>query len=312
MADLDLLVLGDVNPDLVLRGDVRPAFGQVEQLVEHTLVVGGSGAITACGAARLGLRTALCGVVGDDPFGAFMVGALSERGVGTAGIVTGGRGPTGLSVILSDGTDRAILTSPGTVEALSADDVDLDLVRSARHVHVSSYFLQRSLRPGLASLFEEAHRAGATTSVDPNWDASGGWDDWLLELLPHTDVFLPNAAEAIAIARVEVAEDAARTLGTHGGIVAVKLGEIGAVAAQGDELVHTGAPRVDVVDAVGAGDSFDAGFIAGLLASWPLSRCLGLAVACGALSTRAVGGTGGQPTMAEALEALRPERPLGS
>ena len=69
MAELDVLVLGDANPDLVLRGDFDPVFGQAERLVDHDLVLGGSGAIAACAAARLGVVTAFVGVVGDDPLG---------------------------------------------------------------------------------------------------------------------------------------------------------------------------------------------------------------------------------------------------
>jgi sugar/nucleoside kinase (ribokinase family) len=96
MADFDLLVLGDANPDLILVGDVEVAFGQAEKLVErHHVVVGGSGAIMACGAARLGLRTAFAGVVGDDAFGRFMIAALAERGVDTHGVRVDPGRPTG-------------------------------------------------------------------------------------------------------------------------------------------------------------------------------------------------------------------------
>src|SRR5207244_1168510 len=232
MADFDLLVLGDVNPDLVLRGDVRPAFGQVEQLVDDArLVVGGSGAIMACGAARLGLDTVLCGVVGDDVFGQFMLDELRAAGVDTKGVVVYGDRATGLSVILSDGEDRAILTSTGTIDAPDADALDLDLVRAARHVHVSSYFLQRGLRDQLPRLFAEAHRAGATTSVDPNWDPDGSWDGGLMELLQETDVFLPNAAEARAIAGLEDVDAAARSFAGRAGAAAGQPTMVEALAA---------------------------------------------------------------------------------
>lgn len=305
MADFDLLVLGDANPDLVLRGDVRPAFGQVEKLVDDALlVVGGSGAIMACGAARLGVRTAFCGVVGNDLFGRFMVGALSEAGVATDAAIVSDDMPTGLSVILSEGEDRAVLTSVGTVDALGADAVDLDLVRSVRHVHVSSYFLQRTLQAGLPSLFAQAHRAGTTTSVDPNWDVSGRWDDALLALLLETDVFLPNSAEARAIIGLEDVDVAAEALAERSDVVAVKFGQGGGLAIQGGVVVRSEAVAADVVDTTGAGDAFDAGFVAGRLAGWPLARCLQVAVACGSLSTRGIGGTSTQPTMDEALAAL--------
>src|SRR5439155_8544807 len=125
-----LLVLGDCNPDLVISGGrLEPAFGQVEQLVDEArLVIGGSGAITACGAARLGVQTALVSLVGDDHFGRFMLEAVAETGVDVSGCVTDDGRPTGVTVVLSRGDDRAILTAPGTIAALSGEHVDLGQV----------------------------------------------------------------------------------------------------------------------------------------------------------------------------------------
>jgi len=305
MADFDLLVVGDANPDLILTGDVSPEFTQTEKLVDGvTLTIGGSGAITACAAARLGLRTAFTGVVGDDVFGRFMLVALDERGVDTRGILVDEERPTGLSVILSRGDDRAILTSTGTISDLRGDLVDPELIAASRHVHVSSYFLQGGLRSDLPALFDEAHAAGATTSIDPNWDPSEEWDGGLLGLLSRTDVFLPNSTEARAITGIDEVDVAAVTLAEHGGVVAVKFGQGGGLAMRGEDVVRSESIPTDVIDTTGAGDTFDAGFLAGRLNDWPLDRCLALAVACGSLSTRAVGGTEAQPSMAEALAAL--------
>lgn len=305
MTDLDLLVLGDANPDLVLTGDVEPVFGQTEKLVaDARLVVGGSGAIAACAAARLGLRVGFVGVLGDDVFGRFMLGALTERGVDVSRCVTDPDRPTGLSVVLSRPEDRAILTSVGTIADLRAEMIGDDLLGTIRHVHVSSYFLQDALRPALPALFERAHAAGATTSVDPNWDPAERWDDGLLPLLAQTDVFLPNAAEACAIGGLAGAEIAAETLARRGPTVVVKSGSEGGLAVERGEIVRVASIPTAVVDTTGAGDVFDAGFLAGRLSGWPLRRSLELAVACGSLSTRAVGGTGAQPTMEEAVAAM--------
>ena len=352
MDDLDLLVLGDCNPDLVLRGgDLRPRFGQAEQLVDEArLVVGGSGAIMACGAARLGLRTALVGVVGDDALGRWLLDQLAGRGVDVGGCVVDPARPTGLTVVLSEPGDRAILTAVGTIAALRAEDVDPERRRAARHLHASSYYLQAALRPGLAGLFREARRDGRGTSLDPNWDPAGTWDGGLHALLPYTDCLLPNGEEAVRIAaalprpegsftaaagaagRPEAphaagasgrlgepgtaarpgpagVEAAAAALAAAGPLVAVKLGADGAVAAApgGRGPVRASVPaaaRAAVADTTGAGDSFDAGFLFGHLAGWPLERTLAFACACGALSTRAAGGTAAQPTLDEALGAL--------
>ncbi len=305
---MDLVVLGDCNPDLILTGvEIEPKFGQAERLTEGAeLTIGGSGSIVACGAARLGLRTALISVVGDDLFGRFMIDALAARGVETSGIKIDPGERTGITVILDRGHDRAILTFPGTIALLGPESIDRELLTSSRHVHVSSFFLQTALAPALPELLRDARRAGASTSIDPNWDPDEQWDGGLRALLPLTDVFLPNREEATKIAGEPDPGAAARSLARSGGLVAVKLGPDGAVAVDHDQElseVRT-LPDVHPVDAIGAGDSFDAGVLAGLLQGWSTRRALELGCACGALSTRARGGTEAQPTLREALEAL--------
>jgi sugar/nucleoside kinase (ribokinase family) len=302
----DLLVLGDVNPDLVLRGgDVVPAFGQAEHLVEEAvLTVGGSGAIMACAAARLGMRVILCGVVGDDLFGRFVCDELERRGVETRGIVTTPERPTGVTVVLSGAEDRAILTMPGTIAELRADAIDRSLLDGARHVHVSSYFLQSGLQADLASIFERVHGAGGTTSIDPNWDPTEAWDAGLLDVLAATDVFFPNAVEATRVARISDVGEAITRLSSQAGLVVVKRGDLGATAGSRGERATVAGRSVPVVDTTGAGDSFDAGFLAAWLAGEPLERALAIANACGALSTRATGGVNGQVTWDEAIGAL--------
>jgi sugar/nucleoside kinase (ribokinase family) len=303
VSGLDLLVVGDCNPDLVLRGgDVEPAFGQVERIVDEAeLTIGGSGAIAACGAARLGLATALASVVGGDPLGRFMLDALTQRDVDVSGVIERAEARTGVTVVLVRGSDRAMLTAPGTITELTPELVDRRLLRAARHVHVSSYFLQDGLRPGLADLLREARRAGATTSVDPNWDPSEQWDGGLLDLLDETTILFVNAEEAKRIGRADDVEEAAQGLSRDGTVlVVVKLGAAGALAVESDGVIRSHAVAVEEIDAVGAGDSFDAGFLAGHLDGRGLEETLRLANRCGALSMRATGGTAAQPTLAEA------------
>jgi sugar/nucleoside kinase (ribokinase family) len=300
---LDLIVLGDCNPDLVLQGDdVDAKFGQAERIVERAeLTIGGSGAIAACGAARLGLRTGLVSVVGDDTLGHFMLGELRARNVDLSGVVVDSSIATGISVVLVNRDDRATLTALGSISSLTAAHVDRDLLRSARHVHVSSFFLQHGLRPGLPSLLREAHAANATTSLDPNWDPAEAWNSGIGAALAETDVLLLNQQEVVRITGLEDVEQAARELSRGGTMVVVKRGPEGALAVEGDDLVTAPARPIRGVDAVGAGDSFDAGFIAGLLDGRPLPERLAFANVCGALSMRAPGGTAAQPTLAEAM-----------
>ena len=307
MSDLDILVLGDANPDLVLSGgDVVPAFGQAERLVDEArLVIGGSGAIFACGAAKLGLRVAFAGVVGDDMFGRFMCDQLQAHGIDTSAVAVLPERSTGVTVVLSGRDDRAMLTFAGTIGDLRRSVIGADVLSRTRHIHVSSYFLQRTLAPELPALFREARDGEATTSLDPNWDPSGEWDNGLMALLPEVDVFLPNEVEALSMARISVVEDAIARLRSAGaGTVVVKTAGQGAVAAQAGDAVAVAGIPTQVVDSTGAGDSFDAGFLAGFLGGQPLRRCLEIGNACGALSTRGIGGVSTQPTMVEALETI--------
>jgi ribokinase len=307
MTDLDLLVLGDVNPDILVSG-ADPRFGQREVIADSiVLTVGGSAAIMAAAAARLGLRVAIVGVVGDDPFGRFMLGELATRGIDVAAVRVDAGSPTGATVILARPTDRAIVTATGTIADLAAADVPTDLLARSRHVHVASWFLQPALQAGMPALVERAHNVGATVSIDPNWDPAEAWDDGLHALLPSLDVFLPNDAEARAIAGAESAEAAARLLRGSGPrpIVAVKRGADGALGVDEHGRVHAvAAYPAEPVDGTGAGDAFDAAFLGAWLEGRTVDACLAAGAVAGALSTRALGGAAGQPTRAEVDAAL--------
>jgi sugar/nucleoside kinase (ribokinase family) len=297
----DILVAGEINPDLVLTGDVTPEFGQVEKLADSAdLTIGSSSAIFACGAARLGLKVALVGVCGDDLFGRFMRSELQSRKVDVSHVIVRKDGSTGLSVILNRQADRAILTFPGLIGALRAQEVTDALLRQARHLHVASYFLQTSLQAGLPALFQRARALELTTSLDPNYDPSGRWVGFD-QLLAVTSVFLPNEAEAISLSGTTDVDASLSKLGSSGEAVVIKLGAAGAQGIHKGRMGRAGAIPVKVVDTIGAGDSFDAGFLYGYLAGWDFEKSMQLACACGGLSTLQAGGTHGQPTLEEAM-----------
>ncbi len=301
--EFDVVVVGDLNVDLILQGNCVPAFGQVEKLIDDaTLTLGSSAAIFACGAARLGLRVAFVGKVGDDTFGQFVIQQLKARGIDTGGIICDPAVKTGLTVILSRGADRAILTYLGSIEQLVYQDIDLAYLKQARHLHIASYFLLNKLKPDVPDLCTTAHQEGLTVSLDTNYDPTEQWD--LTDALKDVDVFLPNEVELCAIARQPNVDLAMASLGRQVPVLAVKQGSRGASVQAAGSLVRIGVPAVAVVDTTGAGDTFDAGFVYGYLHQWPFDETLRFAAICGSLSTQAVGGTGGQPDLEAALDAL--------
>lgn len=312
---LDILVLGELNPDIVVADpDPRPGFGQVERIVESiSMVVGSSSAIFACGAARLDLSVAFVGVVGDDPFGRFMLEALTEAGVDVRACRVDTVRPTGASVILTSGSDRAILTAVGTIAALDVDAVPPDLLARARHLHAGSFFLQTTSRDRLPAMFRAARERGQSTSFDTNWDPEERWDGGVRAMLAAADVFFPNELEARRIAGIDDVEAAARELSRIGAdgrsddgpLIAVKLGPDGALACRSrGPAVRVPAFPVSPIDTTGAGDSFDAGFLRAWLDGASPEAALRYAAVCGALSTTGIGGVAAQPTRADAERAL--------
>lgn len=303
---LDVVVVGELNVDLLLRGDVTPAFGQAEKLVDDAvLTIGSSSAIFACGVARLGLRTAFVGLVGDDVFGHYLIDALGARGIDTSGIIVAPGRPTGLTVHLNraDG-DRAMLTHLGTISDLTPEQVEAVFPARARHLHLGSYFLLDALRPGIPALFARARAQGLTVSLDTNFDPRGAWDGGVHAALAHVDCFLPNETEALALTGLPNWQQALDALAQRVPVVALKRGAQGAVWRSAAGQFAAGTLPVQVVDTTGAGDSFDAGLVYALLAGWDPARCVAFACACGSLSTRAAGGTAAQATHQEALRAI--------
>jgi len=302
----DVVVVGEINVDLILQGNVVPSFSQVEQIVDDAnLVIGSSSVIFACGAARLGLRTAVVGKVGNDLFGKFMIDSMEARGVDTRGVIVDPQIPTGLSVILAKQNDRAILTHLGSIPALTYDEIDIELISESRHLHLGSFFMLDGLRPDIPKLFRKAKEMGLSISLDTNYDPAGIWDDGLMDAMQYVDVMLPNDTEALAISAADDYEVAIEMLVRTGPLVAVKLGESGAIVKRGSgQIIKQEACPFDVVDTVGAGDSFDAGFVYGYLNQWGLKKTLQFAVACGSLSTRKAGGTDAQAELGEALQVM--------
>jgi sugar/nucleoside kinase (ribokinase family) len=152
-------------------------------------------------------------------------------------------------------------------------------------------FLQRELLPDVPELFRRMKSAGLTTSLDTNDDPDDRWDDVLEEIFPHVDILLPNEHEAIRMSRADDVETALSRLAQKVETVVVKMGASGAIAIRDGRRFSAPAVPVTIVDPVGAGDSFDAGFLHQFLRAADLTTCLAFGNLCGAFSTTECGGT---------------------
>lgn len=307
--EFDVLAIGELNPDLILSGfSVNgPVIGTEQAFTGQNLTLGSSTAIACVLMQRLGLRTAMAALVGDDEHGRYCQQILIENGVDTRGVRRHAQLATGLTISLSYPADRMLLTRCGTMTTFGAADIAADLLTSARHLHVGSYFIQSGLRPDLPALFAAAHARGQTTSLDLGWDLTETWDQaFLASVLPVTSVVFPNRTELAAVTGTdEVALGLTRLHQMGAGIIALKLGSAGAIwsSAQTD-LRHKGF-AVRVVDTTGAGDGFNAGVLRRWLGGHDPADCLAFGNACGALTTQAAGGIGGLHNEAQVLDFMR-------
>jgi sugar/nucleoside kinase (ribokinase family) len=291
MPKLDIAIVGEINLDLILYGLPEQMPTERELLASNfAITLGSSSAILAHNLAALGSRVGFVTKVGDDSFGTLAMERLRERGVDLTRIAHGAK--SGVTLILPHEAQRHILTFPGTISELRFEDLDLDYLSSARHFHMSSLFLQRELLQRVPELFRRMKSAGLTTSLDTNDDPDDRWDRALLEeILPHVDILLPNEREAMKMSQTDNVETALSRLRQKVKTIAVKMGAAGAVAIRDGQRFVAPAASVTVVDPVGAGDSFDAGFLHQFLQGADLATCLAYGNLCGAFSTTASGGT---------------------
>lgn len=292
MHSFDVTIAGELNLDLILYGVPEEIPRERELLVNDVnLTLGSSSAIVAHNLASLGDRVGFITSIGDDPFGDLALSRLSAAEVDVSRVSILPSRKSGLTVIMRRSSWRSMLTYPGTMVDLCLDDLDIEYLSSARHFHFSSFYLQRGLQSDVPKLFERLKSAGLTVSLDCNDDPEDRWDGGIRDALRYVDIFLPNGREAQRLTGAADVENAARELARMVPIVVVKLGAEGAIARQGDEQWFSRALELEVVDSVGAGDSFNAGFLHQYLRGSDLEACLAAGNLAGALSITRPGGT---------------------
>lgn len=292
MPTFDISIAGELNLDLILYGVPEELAREREFLAsDMMLTLGGSSSILAHNLAALGQRVGFASAVGNDQFGEIGMDRLREAGVDVSTIRELRGSKTGLTVIMQREYWRNMVTYSGTIAELKWEHLDLDYLRDSRHFHLSSFYLQLGLQPRVPELFKSMKSAGLTTSLDTNDDPDDAWQGGLLETLNYVDVFLPNEREACRIAGTDDLEQAVSWLAGRVPLVVVKWGKKGAMAQRGKHRLTSAAENIQVVDAVGAGDSFDAGFLSQYVHGKSLADCLAAGNRAGAFSTTCAGGT---------------------
>ncbi len=308
MKKFDIIALGELNVDLLLNKiGGFPEVGKEIFAKEMTLTLGSSTAIFAANAASLGAKVSFLGMVGNDDFGAFVRTSLEKRGVDTSNLIEVSTAATGLTAILNYDQDRANVTYPGAMSIMGVKDIRPEVIAQAKHVHISSIFLQETLHKDIYEIVKLVKDNGATLSMDMQFDPEEKWDFDYKKILPLVDIFMPNIQELTAVTGKKTLEEAVAEVRPYINVLVVKMGSKGStVVTKEGEIILPAMLNSNVVDAIGAGDSFNSGFITAFVQGKDLEYCQYLGNLTGAINTTAAGGTGAF-TSKEAVEdaALR-------
>lgn len=292
----DVIVIGELNVDLILNKIAQfPEMGKEIIADSMNLTLGSSSAIFASNLSTLGTSVAFIGKIGKDGFASVVLDSLNSKGVDTSNIIQSEKLNTGATIVLNYDQDRAMVTYPGAMEDLKLDDIDFEFLSTAKHLHFSSIFLQPGIRGSLPVIFKKAKSLGLTTSLDPQWDPTENWDVNLSELLPALDIFMPNKGEFLLLTATTSLEEGVNKIQNIAPqlTLVIKDGANGAYAWKAGQLIHQPAfLNENVVDCIGAGDSFNAGLIHAFLLGKSLKDCLRTGALTGAISTTRPGGTG--------------------
>jgi sugar/nucleoside kinase (ribokinase family) len=289
----DALVVGELNVDLILNSiDSFPEMGKEKLAKSMNLTLGSSSAILASNLSSLGSKVSFAGKIGFDQFGVLVNDSLANKGVNTDYLIRSKEWNTGATIVLNFDEDRAMVTYPGAMEHLTINDIPDEAFHLSKHLHFSSYFLQPGMQPGITDLFKRAKELGLTTSLDIQWDPNEKWDFDYQKVLPFVDVFLPNEQELLFLTKEKSIDNAVKKINSIANHIAVKLGSKGSLlVTNGKTVFKESYLNKNLVDAIGAGDSFNAGFIFKFINGFSLKECQEFGNLMGAINTTAAGGT---------------------
>ena len=294
MKKFDIIALGELNVDLILNNiEGFPEVGKEKFAKQMTLTLGSSTAIFAANAAALGARVAFCGMIGNDSFGDLVESSLKAKGVDTCYLIRQDKHATGATICMSYDEDRANLTYQGAMDFMGLDDINPEVFRETKHIHISSIYMQSGVKRDLMKILELCKENGVTVSLDSQWDPAEKWDLDYKAVLPLVSVFMPNETELKFLTRQQTLEAAIEAIRPYTNAAVIKCGSKGSI------LMRKGQPdrkqaallNKNVVDCIGAGDSFNSGFLTRFAAGDALDKCQEYGNMTGAVNTTAAGGT---------------------
>jgi len=291
----DIIALGELNVDLILNQiDGAPEVGKEKFCQDMILTLGSSTAIFAANAAALGTKVAFCGMIGRDSFGDLVEKSLQNKHVDTTFLIRQDEWATGATICLNYDEDRANVTYQGAMDHLSLAQIPATVFGAGKHLHISSIFMQSGLKRDILTILRRAKIAGMTTSLDTQWDPAETWDLDYTQVLPMIDVFLPNETELCFLTHSSSVEEAVKKIRPYMHNAVIKCGNKGSLLLKEDGTERMLAPFLNthVVDAIGAGDSFNSGFLSRFVAGDSLEDCQRYGNMTGAVNTTAAGGTG--------------------
>lgn len=294
MSSKKILVVGELNIDLILNNiHGFPEIGSEKVAENMDFTMGSSSAILACNIASLGVSASFCGLLGQDNFGAFILKELESKKVDTQFVKFSETQKTGITVVMNYAQERANVTYCGAMEALTIEHLPWESISDFDHLHFSNYFLQPGIQPGIMELFKRSKEAGLSTSLDLQVDPEDKWDFDYKICLPFVDIFLPNEKELLNLTGKSKLDEAIDHIKPYSNILALKLGDKGGrVVTETEDVSIDPYLNNTYKDAIGAGDSFNAGFLKKFLEGASLPECLDYANLTGSLSTTVAGGTG--------------------
>lgn len=253
-----------------------PEAGELVPTERMQLSLGGCASNTALDLAKVGVDVGVSGCVGDDPFGRFIVEALSVDRVDTSGIhEVAGVGSAASLVINVRGQDRRFISTPAANTHFTVQHIREDWLGQAKVMYVGGFFMMPELETdGLVEVFREIRARGGKTVLDVV--LYGDKDYWRrLKILPETDFFMPNDDEGALITGLkDPVAQAERFCAAGAKNAVITCGLKGSYLVGEEGRLKAGVYPTEFVGGTGSGDAFDAGFIAGLLAGEDMAGCL--------------------------------------